>query len=83
MPTMNTTGNSRPFAMCSVMSVTAESSSSESSCSPTKETCSRKSLSDASGSRARSLGAATPDSSCRFSIRPWASTVRSSSGSAR
>ena len=43
IPTMNTTGNSRPFAMCRVISVTVDSSSSYSSCSPTSETCSRNS----------------------------------------
>ena len=73
---MKTTGNSRPLALWSVISVTLPDSSSYSSCSETSDTCSRNSARLPSGDRC-SNSAATPPSSRRFSILPSASTVRS------
>ena len=71
-PVRNTTGNSRPFALCSVINVTTSSASASRSVSEISDVRSRKSASRAgapSSSRPRSNSSATPASSCRFSTR--------------
>jgi hypothetical protein len=77
MPIMKTARNSRPFALWIVISVTRPPSSSRiASCAEKSEISCRND--ESVGSAAVSChSCATPTSSCRFSFRPWASTVRS------
>ena len=74
MPAMNTTGNSRPLALCSVMSVSSELVSAKASLSLYSEISCRKP--SRLGSSARlSYSAATPTNSSMFSRRPSDSSV--------
>ena len=75
-PVRKTLENSRPLALCSVISVTYDASSSSESRSLTSAMLARKPASDGSSSFA-SYSRATPTSSCRFSKRARASCVSS------
>ncbi len=76
MPTRNTAGNSRPLAMCMVMSETLVPSPSSWSESATREAASRNSASVR-------YSAAMPTRVSTFSTRPSASMVPSASSSLR
>ena len=79
---MNTTGNSSPLALCSVISVTRPRSSSIASWSVYNEiSCRNADIRDDSStcSPRWSNSRATPTSSRRFSSRPCDSIVRSAS----
>ena len=82
IPMMNTIGNSRPLALCIVISVTRPSSSRMPSASASRQICCRNSSTEPF-SFVASYSRPTCTSSSRFSIRPWASIVRSASSASR